>query len=1030
MNMISPHVSAADLIAGESGARPVRSLVFTRFRDCRVLWWLEMRSFIVSGLIAVAPLVGEAAPRMVADVNQQPERIGANPSEMVSAGEKVFFTGESRVLGRELWVTDGSEAGTRLVKDLRVGQTGSQPSMLRAVGTRVFFFADDGEHGVSLWSSDGEETVMAASNGFIPQQAAAAGGLLYYANGPSGGPSGFGGWGLWRSDGTADGTWLLNPAEGTFPSYRPFGYSSRLTEMDGGLFFSNLGREMWRSAGTRADTVKLADLGDGAQIVSLAGAAGRLWITLNRGSAKELWSWNGGAAAMIATFPVGALAVDGLTARDGRAFFVSKDTEAGVELWTSDGIVTRRTGDIQVGEQSSFPSDLTWSGGKLYFTADDGISGRGLWASDGGQAWPVKTWPGSVGPTTLVANSGALFFLRNEGGEVLWRSDGTDAGTQLIKQVTTPGTAYGQRELMAAGGSLYFQGNDGQAGFELWSSDGTPDGTGMLRDRKGTMDGLIGIEPGGMAAWGDELVFCGSNGIAGEEPWRSDGTAAGTQMLMDVRPGAEDSTPARFSVAGGKLFFDANDGAHGRELWRSGASGTAMIRDINPGSGSAYVNGMAAFGGRMAFTAQDETENGLWITDGDTAVRIKEKVGAQLGSLGGGLLFAAADTGYNQEPWWTDGETARLVKDLIPGSQGSSPAWFTRAGNEAFFQAYNGAGFRLWRTDGTESGTGLVGGWPGPGAIYPMVAAGNRLFFFEEKGTSGLRLWTVQNGQAALIRQIGTSGPDYPFAFPAAPYVEACGDLLFFVANDGEHGHELWRSDGTPAGTVMVRDIRPGPMGSAPVNLRAVGGKVFFQANDGVSGEELWVTDGTTAGTRLLADMVPGSGGSAPSQLVLAGRRLVFSAVTEESGCEPYVLEVGAILDFHAWTEEAGLAGLNAAPSATPHGDGVENLLKYAFGIDGSSPYQGAAAGQPGHLPLFTVTSDGGETMLKVEYVRRTGSSLVYTAKRSATLKEGSFVPMAGEELIGPNVGGWEQVTRFERVEGERCFGLIEVTLP
>ena len=166
------------------------------------------------------------------------------------------------------------------------------------------------------------------------------------------------------------------------------------------------------------------------------------------------------------------------------------------------------------------------------------------------------------------------------------------------------------------------------------------------------------------------------------------------------------------------------------------------------------------------------------------------------------------------------------------------------------------------------------------------------------------------------------------------------------------------------------------------------------------------------------------------SQLVLAGNRLFFSAVTEVTGCETYLLAVGAILDFHAWTDASGLAGLDAAPSATPHGDGVENLLKYAFEIDGASPYQGAAAGEPGHLPLFTVTSDGGETMLKVEYVRRTGSSLVYTAKRSGTLKEGSFVPMAGEELLGPNVGGWEQVTRSERVGGERCFGLIEVTLP
>ncbi len=978
----------------------------------------------------MVPMAGEAAPRLIADVNQQTERIGAYPTEMVAVGGRVFFTGEDSVYGRELWVTDGTEAGTRLVKDLRVGQSGSQPYMLRAVGTRVFFFADDGEHGVALWSSDGDNTVMAAEpapelSDFTPLHPVAAGGLLYFSTSSS-----FLGVSLWRSDGTAGGTFLLNPVEGFFPVYRPFGYSKLHTEMNGGLFFSNLDRELWRSIGTQAETARLADLGAGARIVSMAGANGRLWFTLNRGSAKELWSWFDGVAAMIATIPYGAIEGDRLTARGGRVFFVSKEPEAGVELWTSNGTITRRVCDISAGEPSSFPAELTWCGGALYFTADDGVAGRGLWASDGEHAWPVKAWQDGVEPTTLVANGETLFFLRNEGGVVLWRSDGTEAGTQPIKQVMTPATAYGSPGLMAEGGTLFFQGNDGQTGFELWSSDGTPNGTGMVRDLKGTKDGMTGIEPGGVAAWNDELVFNGNDGIAGDEPWRSDGTATGTRMLADVRPGPEDSEPTRFITAGGNLFFVANDGVHGNELWRSGPSGTAMIRDINPGSGSAYVDRLTAFGERMAFTADDGAGNGLWITDGDNAVKVKDKAGSHLVSLGNGLLFEAAGSGYDDEPWWTDGETTRLVKDLIPGTQGSSPMWFTKVGNDAYFQAYGGAGFRLWRTDGSESGTVLVSGWQGPGSVYPLVAAGNRLFFFEEQGTNGLRLWMAQDGQAQLVRQIGASGKDYPFGFPADPYVTACGTLLFFVANDGTHGDELWRSDGTTAGTVMVRDIRPGPMGSAPVNLKAVGGVVFFQANDGVSGEELWVTDGTEAGTQLVADIVPGSGGSAPSQLVLAGKNLFFSAVTQATGREPYVLDVGPILEFHAWTETAGLAGLDALPMTAPLGDGIENLLKYAFGIDGAIPYQATAAGQPGNLPHFSAAVDGDGTMLQVEYARRAGSSLIYTAMRSATLKEGSFVPMAGNEMVEPNGDGWERVVRSERINGERCFGRIEVTQP
>ena len=68
------------------------------------------------------------------------------------------------------------------------------------------------------------------------------------------------------------------------------------------------------------------------------------------------------------------------------------------------------------------------------------------------------------------------------------------------------------------------------------------------------------------------------------------------------------------------------------------------------------------------------------------------------------------------------------------------------------------------------------------------------------------------------------------------------GDTLFFAANDGVHGTELWKSDGTEAGTVLVKDINPGvtsygyAFGSNPFRLTAVGGTLFFRANDGEHG--------------------------------------------------------------------------------------------------------------------------------------------------------------------------------------------------
>ncbi len=280
-------------------------------------------------MAAALPLAVEAGPRRVADVSKQLETLGAHPSGMVAAGGRVFFSGEDRVHGRELWMTDGTEAGTKLVNDLRVGQAGSHPAMLRAVGDRVFFFADDGEHGVELWSTDGEVTVIAGDQrpggiNFSPRQAVAAGGLLYFAEGPNPGPSDFMGYGLWRSDGTSDGTFPLNLRDpDTF--LLPFGRADLLTELGGGLFFTNHGRELWQSPGTLAETVRLADLGDGAQIISMLAIENSLWFTLHR-SDPSLFQVAG-----------------------GRLFFAANDGIHGDELWRSDTGGTALVRDIRPG---------------------------------------------------------------------------------------------------------------------------------------------------------------------------------------------------------------------------------------------------------------------------------------------------------------------------------------------------------------------------------------------------------------------------------------------------------------------------------------------------------------------------------------------------------------------------------------------------------------------------------------------------------------------------------------------------------
>src|SRR5262249_45756174 len=103
---------------------------------------------------------------------------------------------------------------------------------------------------------------------------------------------------------------------------------------------------------------------------------------------------------------------------------------------------------------------------------------------------------------------------------------------------------------------------------------------------------------------------------------------------------------------------------------------------------------------------------------------------------------------------------------------------------------------------------------------------------------------------------------------------------------DGTNGRELWRSDGTPAGTMLVRDIAPSAAASLPSNLTNVNGLLYFAANDGTTGTELWQSDGTPAGTVLVQDINPGTTGSNPAYLTAMNNKLSFAAPDPTHGRE------------------------------------------------------------------------------------------------------------------------------------------------
>ncbi|MEG4914588.1 ELWxxDGT repeat protein [Microcoleus sp. B7-D4] len=432
--------------------------------------------------------------------------------------------------------------------------------------------------------------------------------------------------------------------------------------------------------------------------------------------------------------------------------------------------------DISLGAGNSLPRNLTNVNGNLYFTADDGTNGlEKLWKSDGTAAGTVlvKDINSGVGSSfsssysNLTNVNGTLYFTANDGinGIELWKSDGTAAGTVLVKDIN-PGTGgSGPQYLTNVNGTLYFSVEKGtNGGYELWKSDGTAAGTLLLNDLglNSFPHNLTNVN--GTLYLTDRYTNTKYGIYGGDELLKSDGTAVGTVWVKDIKPGDVTSNPSELTNVNGTLYFSGYD-THGQELWKSDgtAAGTVLVKDINPGSVTSPPP--------QSFT-----------------------------NVNGTLYFTADDGTHGQELWKSDGTAAGtvLVKDINPGvNSGLSHKYdgnFTNVNGTLYFTADDGTnGYELWKSDGTAAGTVLVKD------INP-----------------------------------GTS------AFLGFPYMENVNGTLYFTADDGTNGYELWKSDGTTAGTVLVKDIRPASVTSLPENLTNVNGKLYFTANDGINGIELW----------------------------------------------------------------------------------------------------------------------------------------------------------------------------------------------
>ncbi len=284
-------------------------------------------------------------------------------------------------------------------------------------------------------------------------------------------------------------------------------------------------------------------------------------------------------------------------------------------------------------------------------------------------------------------------------GVELWSSDGTVENTKRVADILPGVEASNPSYLTILGSYLYFSASDVTFGAELWRSDGTATGTVLVQD---LLPGMFSSNPKYIVTWNGALYFAAVSNYLGEELWFSNGVVGGSGtdsfVVLDICNGPCSSSPQNLAVSGGNLYFSANDGMHGRELWVSTdgtAAGTRMVADINSGPGSSNPSFLVDYNGILYFSADNGVLGSeLWRSDG-TALGTYLVLDITLGQAGSNpsYLTVFAPSAGPLYPYGRDTITPTLIfiaeTNTAPGLNLS----------------VNGGSCKLWVSDGTTTGT-------------------------------------------------------------------------------------------------------------------------------------------------------------------------------------------------------------------------------------------------------------------------------------------------------------------------------------
>lgn len=370
--------------------------------------------------------------------------------------------------------------------------------------------------------------------------------------------------------------------------------------------------------------------------------------------------------------------------------------------------------------------------------------------------------------------------------------------------------------------------------------------------------------------------------------WSSDGTVAGTKRI-NLDDGRFTSVESGvITPLGSDKILYAADNKNGRgQLWVSNGTndGTFCVQDFISSSSSGAIMGVASINNTGIYVAvSNDNHVRLHVTTGtaygDTTVihdfgefNIKRMV-----KINDVVYFFLINNNNDNILWRTDGtpEGTFKLKDFASALIG----FLLDINNVAYFISYNVGDAILGRTDGTVDGTFQLKNL-GPSTGYSGYFGTGDAAYFMMLNNNGDTLSLVKSDGTAtgtvVVKKFSMLNND----INQNPFFTAIGDTVYFAVYDVNYGKELWKTDGTEAGTTMVGDINPGSASSAPASLTALNNVLYFSANDGSTGSELWKYDPNSGtGPQLVKDIYPGSTSSNISSITPMKNTIVFSAAT------------------------------------------------------------------------------------------------------------------------------------------------------